>query len=354
MSTYKDKPTPGLCERNWVTAFKRSKIAQTAVTLLLFVGTLAALMAWRGSIIAQEEYLGRRMNAKFSADDFLKYQGGDVRLPSDNRGLIRYISNQIAGPSRQKINLTEPNRVDYSAVGQSSFVDNLLRQRRDGFYVECGAKNGETHANSLFFEKERGWDGLLIEANPWSYRDLMRKRRNAYSINACLNPTNQAKVLTFKPYGLVGGLETKMDKKQIEAIHKHPDYYRDIDVQCYPFYSMMLALGPTYVDYLALDIHGAEHEVLKTIPFDRMTIDVISIEYRVENQDGTINVKASLEKLAKLRKFFASRNYEEKGILPAKAGQAKKDIEANGMDVIYARIGALDEADTFNEKDMDE
>jgi hypothetical protein len=349
------KDKPGLLQRNWVTAFKRSKLAQTVVTVSVFAAGLFALMSWRNSELdEQQALLGRRINAKFSADDFLKYQGGDVRLPPDNRGLVRYIGNQIAGPSRQVRNLTEPNRVDYSEVGQSKFIDDLLRQRTGGFYVECGAKNGETKSNTLFFEKERDWDGFLIEANPWSFRSLMFKRRNAYSINACLNPSNQAKVMTFKPYGLIGGLEAKMDKKHIEAIHSHPDYNRDIDVQCYPFYSIMLALGPMYIDYFALNIHGLELGVLRTIPFDKVIIDVLSIEYHIELPDGSVDVKASVDKLNQLRRFMATKNYEEKGILPSRQGQSKKDIEANGIDVVFARIGALDEDQTFDEKDMDE
>jgi len=55
--------------------------------------------------------------------------------------------------------------------GQSAFVDKLLSGRRDGFFVECGAADGESFSNSLFFELERNWTGLLIEANPRSRYD---------------------------------------------------------------------------------------------------------------------------------------------------------------------------------------
>ena len=161
--------------------------------------------------------------------------------------------------------------------------------------------------------------------------------------------------MNFKPYGLVGGLEHRMDKKQIEAIHKDPQYDRDIDVQCFPFYSLIVALGPTQIDYLSLDIHGGELDLLKSIPFDKLTIDVISVEYHVTRADKTTDVKAAVEKLGKLRQFFASTKiYEEKGILPTKQGQVKKDQEARGLDVIFVRKGALDKEMTFEEKDFDE
>jgi hypothetical protein len=44
-----------------------------------------------------------------------------------------------------------------------------LNQKRNGFFVEIGGYDGESFSNSLFLEKERGWSGLLVEANPYTY-----------------------------------------------------------------------------------------------------------------------------------------------------------------------------------------
>ena len=35
----------------------------------------------------------------------------------------------------------------------------MLKAKRNGFVVECGASDGETYSNSLFFEVERNWKG---------------------------------------------------------------------------------------------------------------------------------------------------------------------------------------------------
>ena len=50
-------------------------------------------------------------------------------------------------------------------------------------------------------------------------------------------------------------------------------------VQCFPFYSILLASGRTNIDYFSLDIEGAELNVLKTIPWTNVDIKVIQIEY---------------------------------------------------------------------------
>ena len=60
--------------------------------------------------------------------------------------------------------------------------------QRGGFYVECGALDGERSSNTLYLERERGWTGLLVEMDPYFYTQLIGKSRRSWSINACLSP----------------------------------------------------------------------------------------------------------------------------------------------------------------------
>ena len=59
-------------------------------------------------------------------------------------------------------------------------------------------------------------------------------------------------------------------------IGRSPDYVsrpynrRTVLVQCFPLYTILLALGNPVVDYFSLDIEGAEYPVLKTIPFEKV------------------------------------------------------------------------------------
>ncbi len=60
---------------------------------------------------------------------------------------------------------------------------------------------------------------------------------------------------------------------------KLTDSARGISVPCFPLESILAALNRTHVDYFSLDVEGKEMEVLKTIPFDRIQIDTLSVEY---------------------------------------------------------------------------
>ena len=46
---------------------------------------------------------------------------------------------------------------------------------------------------------------------------------------------------------------------------------KTIRKQCFPLYSLLLALGNPTVDYLSLDVEGTELGILRTIPWDKVT-----------------------------------------------------------------------------------
>ena len=56
-------------------------------------------------------------------------------------------------------------------------------------------------------------------------------------------------------------------------------------MQCLPLYSLMLAVGRTRVDFLSLDVEGAEVGVLRTVPWDQVDIAMVMVE--VEHSDRT-------------------------------------------------------------------
>ena len=50
-----------------------------------------------------------------------------------------------------------------------------------------------------------------------------------------------------------------------------------IRAACFPFHSILFAIGNPTVDYFSLDIEGVELDVLKTIPWDKVDIKVLFI-----------------------------------------------------------------------------
>ena len=48
-----------------------------------------------------------------------------------------------------------------------------------------------------------------------------------------------------------------------------------IKTMCFPFHSILFAIGNPSVDYFSLDVEGVELDVLKTIPWNKVDIKVL-------------------------------------------------------------------------------
>ncbi len=67
-----------------------------------------------------------------------------------------------------------------------------------------------------------------------------------------------------------------------------------LKVPCFPLASILAALHQKHVDYFSLDVEGKELEILKTIPFDQLQIDTLSVEY-IHGPAGKSAYKAFME-----------------------------------------------------------
>ena len=52
----------------------------------------------------------------------------------------------------------------------------------------------------------------------------------------------------------------------------------NVQVQCFPLYSVLKALDNPHVDYFSLDIESAEFAVLSTVPWREVDIKLITVE----------------------------------------------------------------------------
>ena len=60
--------------------------------------------------------------------------------------------------------------------------------------------------------------------------------------------------------------------------------------QCFPVYTILLALGNPTVHYFSLDIDGPELQVLRTIPLDKVDIKIFDIEINHLGEGSFMNI----------------------------------------------------------------
>jgi FkbM family methyltransferase len=167
-------------------------------------------------------------------------------------------------------------------------------KRLHGFFLEMGALDGVSLSTTHFFEKYRGWKGLLIEANPRLFHTLCSNRRCSTAVNAAV--CSDTKIVHFvapqnqKVEGIhgkscnneaIGGIvefASARFKSLWWSSSKHRSKLTVHKVQCYPLSSILERQNITHIDLFTLDVEGGELSVLQTIDFKKVTIDIFSIE----------------------------------------------------------------------------
>jgi hypothetical protein len=73
-------------------------------------------------------------------------------------------------------------------------------------------------------------------------------------------------------------LEKNIEQKNKKYSNEHANHKEDNEniykVQCFPLYSILLAVGRTHIDYFGLDVEGSEYKILKSIPWHKIDVKV--------------------------------------------------------------------------------
>lgn len=95
------------------------------------------------------------------------------------------------------------------------------------------------------------------------------KHRRAYFLPRCVSTTTQSIFVSYGAYEHLGRI-----LKDGEAVKWSKRAY---NITCYPLYTILKAADVKRVDYLSVDVEGWELAILKTIPFEKLDIKVISL-----------------------------------------------------------------------------
>lgn len=152
-----------------------------------------------------------------------------------------------------------------------------LRGRRRGTYIDLAANEAIGISNTYIFDTCLGWDGLCVEANP-QYHDQLRVYRSCAVVPTCISDDESERVEFFMA-GPVGGVVST--NKRAKQWKTHPGQNKKVSstfMKCRSMKSLMNEKRILHVDYLSLDVEGHELKVLKSFDWERIQIDIITVE----------------------------------------------------------------------------
>jgi hypothetical protein len=155
-------------------------------------------------------------------------------------------------------------------------IHEVFKGRRNGYFVEAGAGGS---SNTLTLETQFGWTGLAVEPHPERF-ETIKAVRTCILENVCLTDvrTEVEFVLNHFAPG-TSGIQGLVGASIREQAYKPGGMRETIRVPGYPLWELLRKhRAPQRINYLSLDIEGAEWLAMKDFPFDEYSFECMTIE----------------------------------------------------------------------------
>jgi FkbM family methyltransferase len=193
--------------------------------------------------------------------------------------------------------------------------------------LESGALDGVMYSVSRFFVFARGWRAVHVEGSPTSYARLAANRPESLNLHTAL--CNVSRTLHYAVNPAVPA--TSGFWEFIPAWIRTGFYANgNVDVAamplvpCRPLGPLLELHGVRHVNLWILDVEGAEEEVLTSVDFSRLTVDVVVAELDGGNAEKDARCHALLVAAGFDFHKAIVRNkwYVRRGFVPSAAGQS--------------------------------
>lgn len=174
----------------------------------------------------------------------------------------------------------------YSHFGQDLWVAETFGGMHGGFFVDLGAYLPIVASNTYLLERKFGWKGICIEASSKLCKKL-RAKRSCICVEACVSG-NGADADFLIEGGAYAGMVSQYPQGHRAALLKYLPRSRVLQGEAWKTQRMPTVTlesildaqrAPPVMEYLSIDVEGAELSILQTFPFHRYLFLAMTVEH---------------------------------------------------------------------------
>jgi FkbM family methyltransferase len=167
--------------------------------------------------------------------------------------------------------------VSFSQSGEDMILRIIFGSRTEGIFVDIGAHHPTLYSNTKFFA-QRGWTGINIEPMPGTKAVFDAERPGDTNLELLISETEgEVEFYLFDP-----PLMNTMSKEQVKENEKFEwcTYKGSVKVPSLPLGNVLDKYLPPgkKIDFMSIDVEGAEMTVLRSNDWLKYAPDVILVE----------------------------------------------------------------------------
>ena len=162
----------------------------------------------------------------------------------------------------------------YSQDNQDRVLEtHIFKGFKNGVFVDIGAHDGLSINNTIYFEKNNGWTGINVEPIKSVFDKLVINRPNSINLNcAVCNNDGETDFICNAGYTeMISGIKDNFDPRHMQRLQRENQQYGStteiIKVKTKKLETICRENNISHINYLSIDVEGAEFEVIKSINF---------------------------------------------------------------------------------------
>jgi len=187
--------------------------------------------------------------------------------------------------SSHNMSITDEKKCFYSQSGEDTRLADIFKGQRLGTCLEVGALDGVKDSTTYYFEK-RGWSCVLVEANP-ELAERARENRSA-QVFSCAAGDRTGTMRFLIAEGAEYLSTTVFTKANISKIVESGAVGKEITVPVVTVDSILSQSGVTTLDFVTVDVEGAELGVLRGFDLKKWNPRVLVLEDNFQGHDRRV------------------------------------------------------------------